>query len=62
MRTNIINTRLKRRVHLDQIHGDQTSSLVDALGDEITLSQCEATADGCAGAGCPHWIESVYVE
>jgi hypothetical protein len=50
------------RVDLDEINGDRVTCLVHALADEITLAESQTAADGCAGAGCPHGVESIDVE
>ena len=45
--------RLQRRIHFDQIHSDQTSGFVHALGDVVAFSQGQPTSDGGSGAGRP---------
>ncbi|KAL2291477.1 hypothetical protein FJTKL_12869 [Diaporthe vaccinii] len=49
-------------VDLHQVHGDQVARLVDALSDVVTLTQCQAAADGSACAGSPLGVKGVDVK
>ena len=49
-------------VDLYQVHGDQVTRLVDALGNVVALAQCQPAPNGGACAGSPLRVESVDVE
>lgn len=58
----VINSWLKGWVDLDQVHGDEATGLVDALSDEVPLSQGETATNWSTGGWCDNWVKSVDVE
>lgn len=61
MRADIL-LRSQRGVHLDEVDGDETARLVDALADVVALAEGQAAANGGPGAWRPHGVKSVDVE
>lgn len=62
VRAYVVDSRLQSWVDLDQIHGHEAASFVDALGNVVTFAKCETASNGRASAGCPHGIQSVDIE
>jgi hypothetical protein len=60
--SDIINARLQCWIDLHQIHCDKTSALVNALCNEVSFSQCQASSNRCPSARSPHWIQRVDIE
>lgn len=60
--TKVVDSWLESWVDLNQVHGDEAASLVDALGDEVSLSQGKTSADWGTGGRSDDRVESVDIE
>lgn len=53
---------LERRVDLHQVHGDESTGLVDGLADVVTLTESETSTDRGTGGGGDGGVKGIDVE